>query len=161
MSIIRYYRVFDCSEQSAVWEALAALEAQVDPDCLSTGLVTGVPINQTYCERTVRVITLARQAGFATVHHFMVRSVTRLVSIVADVGDVSLLSLIEDCLAHRSFQAGWPTEVPEELGDVRTLAPFELVAPGRESSLAGSIMPPPGVQPVGGTCRGSSLRSQA
>lgn len=154
--VIRYYRVFGGLEQSAVWEALTALGLRVDPDCLSTGLVTGVPIDRPYCERVVRVITLARQAGFATVHQYIVRRMTRLVSVVADVGDASLLPLIEDCLAHHSFQSGWPSEVPEELGDVFSLRMFELVAPNKESSFVGSIWPPSGIQPQGYTARGTN-----
>jgi hypothetical protein len=156
MPIIRYYRVFGCSEQSAVWEALTALEALVDPDCLSTGLVTGVPIDRQDCERAVRVIKLAERARFVTVHQFIVRRVTRLVSIVADVGDVSLLPLIEDCLAHHSFQSGRPSEVPEELGDVSLLRLYELVASGNEEFFGGSIRPPSGIQPHGYTSRGTN-----
>ncbi len=158
--IIRYWRVFGCLEQSAVWEALTALELRVDPDFLSTGLVVGVRIDRQDCDRAVRVITLAEQAGFVTIHQFMVRRMTRLISIVADVGDARLLSLIEGCLVQRSFQSGWPVETPDELGDVRTLAPFELVAPGRESYLAGGITPPSGIQPHGYTARGTNYPSQ-
>lgn len=156
MQLLRYHRVFGNDGADTVAPFFAQMNCFFALD-LSVVRLMQVPVGEVGT-RTLRTIKLVEDAGFMTVHWLMTgSSLTRLISVVMEVDEV-LRPYIEELFTCYDFSSGLLMPPDEIRG--RAAGCQDLVRPGQEGSFVGSICPPPDIQPVGGTCRGSDLRSQ-